>query len=153
MANTYSQSYFQIVFAVKNRKALIQKEWKSDLEKYITGIVQNNGHKLIAIGGTADHIHIFIGYNLNQLIPKLVEQIKTSTNAWIKHNSLSKFYFEWQVGYGAFTYAHSQIESVVKYVLNQEEHHKKQSFKEEYLSFLKEFRVEYKDEYLFDFLD
>jgi len=123
MANTYTQSYFHLVFAVKNRNALIRKEWKNDLEKYISGIIQNHKHKLIAIGTMPDHIHIFLGYNLNHLIPNLVEEIKTSSNSWIKYNKLSNFRFEWQKGYGAFTYAHSQLDSVANYVLNQEAHH------------------------------
>ena len=94
MANTYTQSYFHLIFTPKNRDALIKKSWKVDLEKYITGIVQNHKHKLLAIGSMPDHIHIFIGYNLNHLIPDLVEEIKTSSNKWIKQNKLSKFHFE-----------------------------------------------------------
>ncbi len=133
MANTYTQSYFHLVFAVKNRGALIKNEWKNDLEKYITGIVQNHKHKMLAIGSMPDHIHIFIGYNVNHLIPDLVEEIKTSSNAWIKYNKLSKYSFQWQRGYSSFTHSHSQIDAVVKYVFNQETHHKKQTFKEEYL--------------------
>ena len=151
MANTYSQSYFHLVFSPKNRDALISKVWATELEKYITGIVQNNNHKLLAIGSMPDHIHIFIGYNLNQLIPDLVESIKTSSNAWIKHNKLSKYKFEWQKGYGAFTHSNSQIDAVVKYVLNQEAHHKKKTFREEYLEILHKNDIEYNDNYLFDF--
>ena len=153
MANTYSQSYFQLVFAVKNRNALIRKEWKNDLEKYISGIIQNHEHKLIAIGSMPDHIHIFIGYNLNHLIPNLVEEIKTSSNGWIKHNKLSNFRFEWQKGYGAFTYSHSQLDDVAKYVLNQEAHHRKKTFRDEYIEFLNKFQIPYKEEYLFSFFD
>ncbi len=91
MADTYVQAYFHLVFAVDNRDALIRKSWKDELEKYITGIVQNNGHKLIAIGSMPDHIHIFIGYNLNQTVPNLIEKIKTSSNHWIKEKNLTKF--------------------------------------------------------------
>ncbi len=98
-----------------------------------------------------DHIHIFIGYNLNQLIPELVESIKTSSNAWIKHNKLSKYKFEWQKGYGAFTHSNSQIDAVVKYILNQEAHHRKKTFREEYLEILHKNDIEYNDNYLFDF--
>jgi REP element-mobilizing transposase RayT len=153
MADTYSQSYFHLVFAVKNREALIKKDWKDELEKYITGIIQNHGHKLLAIGSMPDHIHIYIGYNLNHLIPDLVAEIKTSSNKWVKEKRLSKFRFAWQKGYGAFTYAKSQLDAVVKYVLNQEEHHKKKTFREEYLEILRKNEIEYKDEYLFDFFD
>ena len=153
MANTYTQLYIHLVFSPKNRDALIQKEWKDDLEKYITGIVQNHKHKMLAIGGMPDHIHIFIGYDVNQTIPDLVENIKTSTNAWIKEKRLSKFHFEWQKGYGAFSHSRSQLDTVVKYVLNQEEHHKKKSFREEYLEILRKNDVEFKEEYLFTFFD
>jgi putative transposase len=152
MANTYTQCYFQLVFAVKNRNAVIGNEWKNDMEKYITGIIQNHKHKLLAIGSVPDHIHILIGYNVNHLIPDLVENIKTSSNAWIKQNRLSPFRFEWQIGYGAFTYSRSDIDNVANYILNQEQHHKKENFKDEYLNLLQEFEIEFKDEYLFEFL-
>jgi len=153
MANTYTQCYFHLVFAVKNRDALIKKEWKAELEMYITGIVRNHKHKMLAIGSMPDHIHLLIGYNVNQLIPDLVEEIKTSSNAWIKVKRVSKFKFEWQKGYGAFTHSHSQIDDVIKYILSQEEHHKKKSFKSEYLEMLKKNEIEFKDEYLFDFIN
>ena len=153
MANTYTQCYFHLVFAPKNREALIKKEWKSDLEKYIAGIIQNKKHKLLAISCMPDHIHIFIGYNINELIPDLVRDIKVSSNEFIKSNKLSKFKFDWQSGYGAFTYSRSQVDSVVKYILNQEEHHKKRTFREEYLDMLAKNEIEFKDEYLFDFFD
>ncbi len=151
MANTYTQMYVHLVFSPKNRDALIGKKWKSDLEKYITGIVQNHGHKLLAIGAMSDHI--LIGYNVNHLIPNLVEEIKTSSNVWIKQNKLSKFHFEWQKGYGAFSHSRSQLDTVVKYVLNQETHHKKRSFKDEYLEILRKNDIEFSDEYVFDFFD
>jgi putative transposase len=153
MANTYTQCYFHLVFAVKNRNALINKDWKNDLEKYIIGIVQNHKHKLLAIGSMPDHIHIYLGYNVNQLIPDLVEEIKTSSNAWVREENLSKFRFEWQKGYGAFTHSRSQLDAVVKYVLNQENHHKKKTFREEYLEMLRKNEIEFKDEYVFDFFD
>jgi putative transposase len=153
MANTYTQLYIHLIFSPKNREALIQKEWKDDLEKYITGTVQNHKHKMLAIGSMPDHIHIFIGYNVNQKIPDLVEEIKTSSNAWIKKERLSKFHFEWQKGYGAFSHSRSQMDIVVNYVLNQEKHHAKKSFREEYLEILKQNDVEFKDEYLFTFFD
>jgi putative transposase len=153
MANTYTQLYIHLVFSPKNRDSLIKKAWKDDLEKYITGIVQNHNHKMLAIGSIPDHIHIFIGYNVNQTIPDLVEDIKTSSNAWIKKSKLSKFHFEWQKGYGAFSHSRSQLDSVVKYILNQVEHHQKKSFREEYLEILKKNDVAYNEEYLFAFFD
>jgi putative transposase len=106
---------------------------------------------MLAIGSMPDHLHILIGYNLNQLIPDLVEEIKTSSNSWIKGKRLSKFKFEWQKGYGAFTHSHSQIDTIVKYVLLQEEHHRKKLFKEEYLEILEKNNLEFKEEYLFEF--
>lgn len=153
MANTYTQSYFHLVFAVKNRDALIKNEWKSDLEKYMTGIVQNHQHNMLAVFCMIDHVHILIGYNVNQLIPDLVEELKTSSNAWIKNKRFTKFKFEWQKGYGAFTHSHSQIDTVVKYILNQEKHHKKKSFREEYLEMLEKNDVTFNQEYLFDFFN
>jgi len=153
MANTYTQTYFHLVFAVKNRVGLIHKDWKDDLEKYITGIVQNHKHKMLAVCAMPDHIHIFLGYNLNQLIPDLVEHVKTSSTHWIKNNNLSKFRFEWQRGYGAFTHSHSQISTVIKYIENQEAHHSKKSFREEYLEILAKNEIKYKGEYLFEFFD
>jgi len=153
MANTYTQFYVHLVFSPKNKDALIDKLWKNDLEKYITGIVQNHKHKLLAIGCMPDHIHIFIGYDVNQLIPHLVEEIKTSSSAWIKHNNLSHFKFEWQRGYGAFSHSRSQVDDVVKYIKNQEEHHRKKPFKEEYLIMLQKNEVKYDERYLFDFFE
>jgi REP element-mobilizing transposase RayT len=153
MANTYTQLYVHLVFSPKNREALIKKAWKDDIEKYITGIVQNNGHKLLAISCMPDHIHVFIGYNQNQLIPDLVENIKTSSNAWIKENKFSKFKFQWQKGYGAFSHSQSQLSEVVNYILNQESHHRKRNFREEYLEILKKNDVKYQDEYMFEFFD
>lgn len=153
MANTYTKCYFHLVFAVKNRDALIRPEWKDELEKYITGIVQNHKHKMLAIYAMSDHIHILLGYNINQLIPKLVEEIKTSTNKWIKENKLSKFRFEWQSGYGVFTHSWLQLDIVVNYIHSQQEHHKKKMFREEYLELLNKNEIEYKNEYLFDFFD
>jgi len=120
---------------------------------YITGIVQNHKHKLLAINAMPDHIHIFIGYHISQLVSDLVEEIKTSSNAWIKKGKLSKFKFEWQKGYGAFTYSHSQIDAVVKYIMNQETHHQNKSFREEYLEMLCKNEIEFKDEYVFEFFD
>jgi REP element-mobilizing transposase RayT len=153
MANTFTQCYFHLVFAVKNRDALIKKEWKNEMERYITGIVQNHGHKMLTIGSMPDHLHMLIGYNLNHLIPDLVGEVKTSSNAWIKEKKLSKFKFEWQKGYGAFTHSHSQIDKVIKYILSQEAHHKKRSFREEFLEMLDKNEIIYGDEYLFEFFN
>jgi len=153
MADTFLQMHVHLVFATKNRNAIIRKEWKDDLEKYITGIVQNQKHKMLAIKSVSDHIHIFIGYNVNQLIPELVEEIKTSSNKWIKENKLSPNKFEWQKGYGGFSHSHSQVEVVSNYIMNQEEHHRKKTFKEEYLKILRDNGIDYKEEYVFEFFE
>jgi REP element-mobilizing transposase RayT len=136
---------------VKNRNALIKKVWKNELEMYITGIIQNHKHKLLSIYAMPDHIHIFIGYNINHLIPDLVEEIKTSSNSWVKNNNLSSFKFEWQKGYGAFTHSHSQINIVINYIKYQEIHHQKIKFCDEYLELLRKNEIEFKDEYVFTF--
>lgn len=153
MANTYTQCYFHLVFAVKHRQALIKRAWKDELEKYITGIVQNHGHKMLAVGCMPDHVHIFIGYKITHLIPDLVEEIKTSTNAWIDENRLSQSKFDWQKGYGAFTHARSQLDTVVRYVLNQEQHHRQKTFRKEYLEMLRRNEIDFKEEYAFDFFE
>jgi len=148
MANTYTQIYLQFVFAVQNRFSLIQKEWKDELYKYITGIVQNNKHKLIAINGMPNHLHIFVGYKPHQLVPDLLKGIKGSSSGWINNKKLVKGKFQWQEGYGAFSYSRSQIDIVAKYIHNQEEHHRRKSFREEYLGFLKQFNVSFDEKYI-----
>ena len=153
MANTYTQLHIQLVFAVKYRAALIQKRWQNDLHAYITGIVQNHGHKMLAINSMPDHIHILFGYRPTQLVPELVEQIKTSSNKYINNNGLLNSHFAWQGGYGAFSYSKSHVPAVIKYIQNQETHHVNKSFKMEYFEFLEKFDVEYHDQYLFDFFE
>ncbi len=151
MANTYTQLDIQLVFAVKGREALIQKAWREELYRYITGVIQGNNHKVLQINDMPDHVHIFIGYNPTQLIPKLVEEIKTSSNHYLKDKQLSRSPFSWQEGYGAFSYGRSQRQDVIKYIENQEAHHRKKTFQEEYLLLLQKFEVAYEDKYLFDF--
>lgn len=148
MANTFIQIYIQFVFAVQNRISLIQPEWKDELYKYITGIIQKNDHKLIAINGIANHVHIFVGYKPNQLIPELMQDVKGSSSKWINEKKFVRGKFSWQEGYGAFSYSHSQIDQVVKYINNQEKHHKKQTFQEEYLLLLKKFNIEFNEKYI-----
>ena len=149
MPNTYTQIHIQYVFAVKYRTGLIQKVWKNELYKYMTGIIQNQNHKLLAINGMADHIHILIGLRPNQSISDLAKSIKQNSSLWINEQKLSKGKFAWQEGYGAFSYARSNIDKVVTYIENQEEHHRKKSFLEEYTDFLKAFEIEYEEKYLF----
>jgi REP element-mobilizing transposase RayT len=153
MPGTFSQIYIQIVFAVKGRDSLIQKDWEERLYQYITGIVKAKDQKLLAINGISNHIHIFIGMKPSCCLSDLVREIKKSSNVFVKENKLSKFKFSWQEGYGAFSYSHSQIDNVVKYVMNQKEHHRKVSFKDEYIDFLKKFEIEHDEKYLFEWID
>ncbi len=153
MPNTYTQLYIQFVFAVRNRESLIQRSWKDELYKYITGIVQNNKSKMLAINGVSDHIHIFIGYKPSIPIPDLVKDIKVASSLWIKEKNLVKQKFNWQEGYGAFSYRLRDIDEICKYIQNQESHHKKRTFREEYTDLLREFDVEYEEKYLFEFFD
>lgn len=150
--STFSQIYIQVVFAVKNRDALIATSWEERLYQYITGIVQNKGQKMLAINGMPDHIHFFIGMKPSCCLSDLVREVKKASNEMINENKLSKFKFNWQEGYGAFSYSHSHIDNVAKYIMNQKEHHKKISFKEEYIDFLKKFEIEYDEKYLFDWM-
>jgi putative transposase len=149
MANTFSQIYIQAVFVVQDRESLIQKEWRDDMEKYRAGIVQKRGNKLIKIGGMPDHVHLFFGMKPNENVADVMKWVKGSSSEWINDSKFSPHKFQWQSGYGAFSYAHSQMDAVVKYIENQEEHHKKMTFREEYLAFLKAFDVPYDERYIF----
>ena len=137
MANTYTQIHLQFVFAVKHRTSLISPVWEKELYLYISGIVENNGHKLLAINGMPDHIYIFIGMRPTQSVSDLLQDIKRNSSLWINQKGFIRGNFEWQEGYGGFSYSKSHVENVINYVHKQEEHHKKQSFREEYLEFLK----------------
>lgn len=147
---TYTQIHIQFVFAVKYRAALIHKKWQDELFKYITGIIQNNDHKLLAINGMPDHIHILAGVRPVQSISSLVNDIKSNSSKFINEKKFLPVRFEWQKGYGAFSYGKSQVDNVVRYIINQEKHHLKKSFKREYIEFLEKFEIEYKTEYLFN---
>ena len=151
MANTYSQIYIQIVFAVAGRINLIEKNWKDELYKYITGIIKNHDQKLIAIGGIENHIHILIGLKPNIALSDLVRDIKANSSRFINERRFVKGKFSWQEGFGAFSYSHSQLDNVIRYIQNQEEHHKTNNFKDEYLKFLKKYEVDFDEKYLFDF--
>lgn len=148
MANTYTQIYLHIVFAVQNRTSLIQPEWKNELYKYITGIIQNNGHKLIAINGVSNHLHIAVGYKPHQLIPDLLQDIKTNSSKWINERKFIRGKFNWQSGYSAFSFSHSQIDAIVKYINNQEQHHKRKTFRDEYTEMLKKYNVTFDEKYI-----
>jgi len=148
MANTFTKIYLQFVFAVQNRISLIQPEWKDELYKYIAGVVRNNNHKLIANNGTANHVHVFVGYKPHQLIPDLLQDIKGSSSKWINDKRLVRGKFNWQAGYGAFSYSESQVDIVVKYIANQEEHHKKVTFHDEYIEFLRKYDIPFDERYV-----
>jgi len=153
MSNTFSQIYIQVVFAVKGRECQIQHSWEEQLYKYITAIVQNNNQKMIAINGMPDHIHFLIGMKPACCLSDLVREVKKSSNAYIKENKLTPFKFQWQDGFGAFSYSHSSLDQVVQYIMNQKEHHIKKSFKQEYEEFLTKFNIEFKSEYLFEWYE
>ncbi|KOP39126.1 MULTISPECIES: IS200/IS605 family transposase [unclassified Flavobacterium] len=149
MANTYTQIHIHFVFAVKYRQAAIHKNWKNDLYKYISGIIKNNNHKILAINGVSDHVHILIGIRPAQSISELMKSIKQNSSKWINENKFTNIHFEWQEGYGAFSYSKSQLSAVADYIENQEEHHKKKTFKEEYINFLEKFEVDYDEKFIF----
>lgn len=152
MANTYSQIYIQAVFAVKYRASLIQREWKEELFKYVGGIFRNKDQKLIAVGGAEDHIHVLFGLKPNMAISDLVRDVKSDTTEFINRERLVRGRFYWQEGFGAFSYSRSQLDAVGKYVLEQEAHHASRSFRDEYISLLDRFEVEYEARYLFDWI-
>jgi len=149
MANSYSQLHIQLVFAVKFRAALIEKEWKDRLYKYISGIVQENEHKMLQLNGMPDHIHIFLGLRPHQAISSLVQNIKAESSKWIKVEGFCNSTFAWQEGFGAFSYSKSHVESVIRYIQNQEIHHQKESFLQEYRRLLKKFEIEYDEQFIF----
>lgn len=153
MPGTFSQIYIQIVFAVKGRQNLINSEWKSDLHKYIAGIIKNKGQKPIIVNGMSDHVHVFVGLKPAMSIADLVRDCKNNSTNFINERRLVRGRFSWQEGYGAFSYGHSQIETVYNYILNQEAHHRRKTFKEEYLELLKAFAIEHDERYLFEWID
>ncbi len=153
MPNTFSQIYLQFVFAVKHRQSLIAKEHKEELHKYITTLVQNRKAKLLAIHCMPDHLHLFVGFKPALSIADFVKEIKVESNEFINSKSWIKGNFSWQEGYGVFSYSHSHIDAVVKYILNQETHHQKKTFQQEYRQLLQKFELPFQEEYLFEFIN
>jgi putative transposase len=153
MANTYSQIYIQTVFAVDGRLSLIQPEFKEELYKYVTGIVRNNKQKLIAINGMSDHVHILIGLKPAMALADLVRDIKADSSDFINRKKWVRGRFSWQEGYGAFSYGHSQLDTIIRYIQNQEQHHRRRTFKDEYLTWLKKFEVPFEEKYIFQFIE
>jgi len=153
MPNTYTQIYIQLVFAVKGRQSLINESFRDELEKYICGIIRDKKHKPLAIYCMPDHIHILVGLHPAEAISTLVQQVKANSSGFINDRKFVRERFNWQEGYGAFSYARSQVDAVVKYIANQPEHYRKRTFQEEYLTFLEKFEVEYRPEYLFEWIE
>jgi putative transposase len=149
MANTYSQIHIHAVFAVKNREALIQKEWDKRLFAYIGQIINNLEHKTLIVNGVSDHVHVFFGLRPKMSISEVMQKVKANSSKWVNESGFLKHHFEWQEGYGAFSHSQSQIDAVIKYIANQEMHHQKVSFREEYLGMLKNFGVEFDEKYTF----
>ena len=149
MANTYTQIHIHSVFAVKYRMGLIQNKWKDELYKYITGIIQNHNHKLLIINGMADHVHVLFGMRPTQSLSDLMQDIKGNSSLWINDRKLVRGHFEWQEGYGAFSYKKSDVPDVFDYIMNQESHHYRKTFLDEYKELLNEFDVDFADAYIF----
>jgi len=153
MPNTFSQIYIQVVFAVRGRQSLINPEWEIKLHKYITGIIQKKDQKMLSINGMPDHIHFLIGMKPACCLSELVREVKKSSNEYIKENKFSKFKFSWQEGFGAFSYSQSHLDKIINYINNQKIHHKKMTFKQEYLNILEKFNIKYDNKYLFEWVE
>jgi len=151
--NTYSQIYIQLVFAVKNRDALLKQNFSSRIFEYMSGILTNLKHKTIIINGTSNHVHVFLGMNPAISLSDTVHELKRGSSLFINENKLCNSPFAWQEGYGGFSYSKSHIQNVYDYIYNQELHHKKKTFRDEYLDFLKKYEIEYNEKFLFDFMD
>ena len=152
MPGTFSQIYIQTVFAVKGRENLLNKAWRSEVFKYMTGIIKNKGQKPIIINGVTDHVHLFIGMKPSMALADLMRDVKNNSTNFINENRWLPGKFRWQEGYGAFSYSHSQIDKVYRYILHQDEHHKKRTFREEYLEFLDRYEIPYEERFLFEWL-
>ena len=153
MANTYTQLYIQFIFAVQNRQSAISENWQTNLYKYMTGIIEQQEHKLFAINGISDHVHILISMNPKQAPSDLMFHVKRSSSLWINENKLCPGKFAWQEGFGAFSYGKSQISTIIQYIENQQLHHRKQTFIKEYVGFLKAFEIEYDERYIYKPID
>jgi len=149
MANTYTQIHIHAVFTVQDRDSIICNSWKEELYKYLTGIIQNYNHKVLAINGMPDHVHVFFGMRPSQSLADLMQNVKGDSSKWIHSKGFVRGKFSWQEGYGAFSYGRSNVDQVIRYIQNQELHHKKKSFIEEYREFLTNFGIEYTEQYLF----
>lgn len=149
MANTYTQIHIQVVYAVKYRESMILPSFKDRLHHYITGIVHNRQHRMLAVNSMPDHMHLLIELRPHESLASLIGKVKGESTEWINEEKLTRGHFRWQEGYGAFSYAKSQVPTVIKYILNQEEHHRKKTFEEEYTKLLKESEVDFDSRYIF----
>ena len=152
MANTYTQISIQAVFAVKGRQNIITKNWRDELHKYISGIIKSEA-KPLAVGGWKDHVHIFFGLPPVICISDFMQKVKANSSKWINEKRFVPGKFQWQSGYGAFSYSKSQRDAVINYIMNQEEHHRTKTFREEYIEMLQKFEIEYDEKYLFEFYE
>ena len=150
MSNTYTQIHIQTVFAVKYREALILPEWRERLYQYTASIINDQGHKPLAIGGVENHVHLFFGFRPTQSLSSLILRVKRETSEWINKEILTNRRFQWQNGYGAFSYSKSHVPGVIQYIMNQEAHHAKRPFREEYLDMLRKNEVEFDEQYIFE---
>lgn len=150
---TFTQIYIQLIFSPLYREALLHPHIRPEVFSYMSGIITNLGHKSIIVNGMADHVHLFIGLNPKLSISETVKEIKRASSLFINQQKFFPGKFQWQSGYGGFSYSQSQIERVYQYILNQQEHHKKKSFKEEYMGFLKKYDIEFENQYLFEFFN
>ena len=153
MANTYSQLNIHCIFAVKGRENIITKNFRDELHRYMSGILKNDGSYPLAVGGWKDHVHVFFELPATLAVSKQMQILKSVSSKWINDNKLVLGKFSWQEGYGAFSYARSQRNTVINYIMNQESHHGKKSFRTEYLEMLKNFEVNYDPKYLFEFYE
>ncbi|WP_430812677.1 MULTISPECIES: IS200/IS605 family transposase [unclassified Carboxylicivirga] len=153
MANTYTQMNIHAVFAVRGRVNCITQVWRDELHKYIAGTLRETNNYSLAVGGYSDHVHIFFELHPTSSVSEVLRNVKAKSSKWINTRGFVSGTFEWQAGYGAFSYSRSQRSNVIKYIMNQEEHHGKKSFKDEYLALLQTFEIDYNDVYLFDFYD
>jgi len=153
MANTFTQITIQVIYAVKFRENVITCEWRNQLHQYISGILTGDGLKSLAVGGWKDHVHMFFGMPPTRNLSDVVRIAKASSSKWVNENKFVRGHFQWQDGYGGFSYSVSQRDRVIKYIMNQEQHHGGMTFRDEYLSMLNEFDIQADDRYLFDFYD
>ncbi len=153
MPNTYSQIYIHAVFAVKFRENIITKDWRDNLHKYISGILKQEGVFPLAVGGWLDHVHILYSMPPSKSVSEIMRVIKTNSSKWINEQKYIKGKFQWQEGYGAFSNSKNEIDRVIKYIINQEEHHSQKSFKTEYLQLLRKYEIVFDDKYIFEFYE